>query len=168
MTKKDIKTIIHSACELGAIEAKLVEAASVVTAPWVRMKCRFGCCGYNSSLCCPPNTPTYLETREVISCYKHALLIHCRDSASPTRIACELERQIFLSGYYKAFGLGSGPCRLCSKCNLKRCTHTESARPSMEACGIDVYATVRANGYPISVVQNYRDEGNYYGLVLIE
>jgi predicted metal-binding protein len=85
--KKDIKTFIHSACELGAFEAKLVEAASIVTAPWVRLKCRFGCDGYNTSLCCPPNTPTYLDMREVISCYKHALLIHCKDTAAPPALS---------------------------------------------------------------------------------
>jgi hypothetical protein len=38
----------------------------------------------------------------------------------------------------------------------------------MEACGIDVYATVRANGYPIKVVKTYDCKGNYYGVVLIE
>jgi hypothetical protein len=38
----------------------------------------------------------------------------------------------------------------------------------MGACGIDVYATVRANGYPIAVVNDYTDKANYYGLVLIE
>jgi hypothetical protein len=38
----------------------------------------------------------------------------------------------------------------------------------MEACGIDVYATVRANGFPIEVVEDGACEQNYYGLVLIE
>lgn len=38
----------------------------------------------------------------------------------------------------------------------------------MEACGIDVYETVRANGYPIEVVKDYSDDANYYGIVLIE
>jgi len=46
--------------------------------------------------------------------------------------------------------------------------HTGQARPSMEACGIDVYATVRANSYPIEVVKDYSDDADYYGLVLIE
>jgi predicted metal-binding protein len=79
-----------------------------------------------------------------------------------------MERRIFLAGFYKAFGLGNGPCQLCVRCNTKRCIHTEQARPSMEACGIDVYATVRANGYPIEVVKDSSDDANYYGLVLIE
>jgi predicted metal-binding protein len=169
MTKAHIKKFIRSACELGALEAKPVKAASIVTAPWVRLKCRFGCDGYNTSLCCPPNTPTWFEMREVISSYEHALLIHCKEVDSSTRIVCELERQIFLAGYYKAFGLGAGPCRMCGgKCNLKRCVHTENTRPSMEACGIDVYATAKANGYPIAVVKDYKDKANYYGIVLIE
>jgi hypothetical protein len=37
----------------------------------------------------------------------------------------------------------------------------------MESCGIDVYATVRANDFPIEVVKNRACEQNYYGLVLI-
>lgn len=37
----------------------------------------------------------------------------------------------------------------------------------MGSCGIGVYATVRANGYPIKVVKDYSDDANYYGLVLI-
>jgi predicted metal-binding protein len=166
--KTTLKTFIRQAHELGALEAKLIKAASIVTAPWVRLKCRYGCGGYNTSLCCPPHTPTYLEIRDVIASYQYALLIHCKELGSITTIVCDLERRIFLTGYHKALGMGSGPCQLCEKCNSKRCIHTEEARPSMEACGIDVYTTVRSNGYPIEVVKNYSDDANYYGLVLIE
>ncbi len=104
----------------------------------------------------------------MVSCYKHAILIRCKDVGISTSIVCEMERRMFLAGYYKAFGLGNGPCMLCGSCNFKRCNHAEQARPAMEACGIDVYATVRANGYPIEVVKDYSDDANYYGLVLIE
>jgi predicted metal-binding protein len=79
-----------------------------------------------------------------------------------------LEREIFLAGFYKALGFGSGPCRGCPECNFDGCRHPEDARPSMEACGIDVFATVRANGCPIEVVRDEGDEQNYYGLVLID
>lgn len=50
----------------------------------------------------------------------------------------------------------------------KSCIHAGQVRPSAEACGIDVYSTVRANGYPIEVVKDYSDDPNYYGLVLIK
>lgn len=38
----------------------------------------------------------------------------------------------------------------------------------MEACGIDVFTTVRANGFPIKVVKEPNCKANYYSLVLIE
>ena len=86
------------------------------------MKCQFGCDGYGSNLCCPPNTPTPEEMRKVIDCYKKAILIHKTDLGSITKIVVKLEREIFLSGYYKALGLGAGLCCLCkfikSDCRL--------------------------------------------------
>jgi hypothetical protein len=38
----------------------------------------------------------------------------------------------------------------------------------MEACGIDVFATARANGFPIEVVEDYCCDENRYGVVLID
>jgi predicted metal-binding protein len=166
--KTDMKRLVLRSLELGAMSAKIVKAATIVTAAWVRIKCQFGCGGYNSNHCCPPATPTPEETQEIIDCYKRALLVHSRGIGSPTEIVATLEREIFLAGFHKAFALGAGPCMICRKCDLKRCKEPEKARPSMEACGIDVYATVRANGYPIEVVKDCSCEGNYYGLVLID
>jgi predicted metal-binding protein len=80
-----------------------------------------------------------------------------------------MEREIFLSGHYKALGLGAGPCRLCNTCAFgKGCRHPDEARPAMEACGIDVFATVRKHGFNINVVKTYSDPQHYFGLVLIE
>ena len=164
----DVKDFVRRACELGATDAKVVKADSIVTAAWVRLKCQFGCGGYNTSYCCPPHTPTPQQTQEVISCYTRALLIHCQSDVRPSAIVTKLEREIFLNGFYKALGFGAGPCRLCQECNLEQCIQPENARPSMEACGIDVYATAHANGFPIEVVKDYTCEENYYGLILID
>ncbi|MCX6112735.1 MAG: DUF2284 domain-containing protein [Proteobacteria bacterium] len=153
---------------LGAKEAKIIDAKTIITAAWVRMKCQFGCDGYGSNLCCPPYTPKPEETRKVIDCYKKAILIHNTNKGSITKTIVKLEREIFLSGYYKALGFGAGPCRLCKDCSLDNCRHTEKTRPSMESCGIDVYETARRNGYPIEVVKNTKCKDNYYGIVLIE
>jgi predicted metal-binding protein len=54
-SKRSFVMGLGRASELGAHEAKLVDASSVVTAPWVGLKCRFGCAGYNTSLCFPPD-----------------------------------------------------------------------------------------------------------------
>jgi Predicted metal-binding protein len=45
------------------------------------------------------------------------------DTVDPTEIIVMLKRNIFLAGYYKAFGLGAGPYRLCEECTLKECRH---------------------------------------------
>jgi predicted metal-binding protein len=164
----DLNTYLQRAREMGAVEAKVIDPASIVTAAWVRYKCQFGCGGYNSSLCCPPHSPKPEQTRAVIDCYNRAILIHCKRNGDPKKIARELEREIFLTGYYKALGLGDGPCRLCDKCNLERCIHPRDARPSMEACGIDVYATARGNGFPIEVVKDRTCDQNYYGVILVD
>lgn len=159
---------LRQARELGAAGAKAIRAESVVTAPWVRLKCQYGCGGYGSSLCCPPHSPTPEETARVIAGYRRALLIHCRRTPRPTPLVVALEREIFLAGHYKAFAFGAGPCRLCRSCELDGCRHPEEARPSMEASGIDVFATARANGFPIQVVREAGDAEHYYGLVLVD
>jgi len=162
-----MKRYIKQARELGAKEAKLIQAKSIVTAEWVRLKCQFGCSGYGKRLTCPPYSPTPEQTKRMLAEYTHALLIHGDEYTDIRWIIATLERAIFLDGYYKAFGMGAGPCHLCSACP-KFCKHPEEARPSMEASGIDVYATAHANGFPIAVVKKRTCPENYYGVVLIQ
>jgi predicted metal-binding protein len=164
----DYKKFVKKAVELGALDAKIIDANTIVTAAWVRMKCKFGCGGYGTNNCCPPNTPTPEEMRDVIDCYKKAILVHKKKLGTITKIIVELEREIFLCGYYKAFGLGAGGCTLCKSCPKHGCKKHDQTRPSLESCGIDVYATVRANGFPIEVVRDRKSDQNYYGVVLID
>jgi predicted metal-binding protein len=164
----ELEHFVAHARELGAEDAKVIDAASIVTAPWVRLKCQFGCGGYNSSLCCPPHSPMPEETRRAIDCYQRAILIHCKPGVSVKEIVVAIEREVFLDGFYKAFSLGSGPCSLCDECDFASCVHPYRARPSMEACGVDVYATARGNGFPIEVVRDRTCDQNYYGVVLVD
>jgi predicted metal-binding protein len=166
--KPRLAQFVRQARELGAAGAKTIRADSVVTAAWVRLKCQYGCGGYGSSLCCPPHSPTPEATARVLAGYRRALLLHCRRPTRPTPLVVALEREIFLAGYHKAFGFGAGPCRLCRECDLDGCRRPAEARPSMEGSGIDVFATARANGFPIEVVRDTDDDENYYGLILIE
>lgn len=159
---------IKRAKELGVAEAKIISAKSIVTAEWVRLKCQFGCSGYGRSLMCPPHSPTPQETSKAIACYGYGLLLHFDRRMDIGGVVAKLERQIFLDGYYMSLGMKAGPCMFCERCPGKFCRHPEKARPSMEACGIDVYATVRANGLPIEVLRTAKCRGNFYGLVLIE
>jgi predicted metal-binding protein len=162
------------ALERGADHAKIIETSSIMTAPWVRRKCQFGCFGYGRSLCCPPYTPTPEEMRQTLDAYTHAILIHRHWQKGYqvvdefNDLVVDLEIALFLDGYYKAWSMGSGPCRRCKKCDTAgSCMHADRARPSMEACGIDVFATARVHGLPIHVVRNHKEERDLFGLVLV-
>ncbi len=160
--------------EMRVDGAKMIDPRSVFTAEWGRMKCQFGCTGFGLSHCCPPHTPTPDVTRKVINSYQKAILLHRRlPKGEKTKHFNEtivnLEIKIFLDGYYKAWSMGSGPCRLCKECDLATaCKHGFEARPSMEACGIDVFKTARGNGFPIEVVKTHEEERNIFGLILVE
>ena len=174
-TKANAKLSDRQLCELakkksGVIDACIISPSEVETAAWVRLKCQFGCDGYGLCLVCPPFTPTPQQMREVLDAYRRAILLHCTPQADVKAIVAELEREIFLKGFFKAFGLGAGPCYSCKECNLKekQCRHAERARPAMEACGIDVFSTVRKVGFPIEVIQTTRQCPNYYGLILVD
>lgn len=160
--------LAERAVALGALAAKVVPASTVRTGEWVRWKCRFGCGGYGSSLVCPPHTPTPDETQALLDEFRRAVLFES-PLGRTKKIAAELERELFLDGYYRAFGLGAGPCNLCRTCTFDEgCRYPRRARPSMEAVGIDVYATARRNGFTINVVRNRQDPQHYFGLVLVE
>jgi predicted metal-binding protein len=162
------REIIRAAIELGAKSAKIVAPRRVVTGHWVRWKCCYGCSGYQSSLMCPPFTPSPAQTREMLDEFKRAVLFEA-DRGKPKKIALALESKLFLQGFYKAFGLGAGPCSLCKACAFEKgCRNPELARPSMEGCGIDVFATARRHGFTIHVVRNRNDAQHYFGLVLID
>ena len=156
------------ALELGALGAKVISPGTVVTGQWVRWKCQFGCGGWGRSLVCPPHTPTPDQTRKVLDEFHRAVLFQS-PGGQAKKIAAALERRLFLSGFYKAFGLGAGPCHLCETCAFEKgCRHPREARPCMEACGIDVYATVRRHGFTLNVVRTHQEEQHYYGMVLVD
>jgi predicted metal-binding protein len=171
---KPVEAYCQESLELEVDRAELIDPRSVTTAEWVRMKCQFGCPGFGMSHCCPPHTPTPEVTRKVIDSYQKAILLHRRltkgeRSKNFTETIFRLEIKIFLDGYYKAWSMGSGPCRLCKECDLSAsCRHGYEARPSMEACGIDVFKTARDNGFPVEVIKTHQEERNIFGLILVE
>ncbi|MFA6357292.1 MAG: DUF2284 domain-containing protein [Candidatus Omnitrophota bacterium] len=158
---------IKLAKEMGFSGAKVIPVKTIAVAEWVRFKCQFGCDGFGQSLTCPPYSPTPDLTRKILSFYEQALLVHGDGYTDVHDLIPKLEKEIFLDGYFKALGMGAGPCQLCAKC-AKTCRHPDKTRPSMEACGIDVFTTVRSNGFSVKVLKTQEGRGNYYGVVLIE
>lgn len=173
----DLEIFLSAAREMGARDAVVVSPRDdVITAHWVRIRCQFGCPEYGRCLTCPPHSPTAEQTRKILDEYTAGILLHGDRTKTLREIGRELERQIFLAGFYKAFAFLCGPCRLCRRCVVEKsqrgrprfCRHGYSARPAMEAAGIDVFATARRAGLPIEVVTNCDCPQNYYALVLVE
>lgn len=150
----------------GACRAETIRAEDVVTAPWTIFKCKYGCPTYGKSRCCPPVAPTWKETREILDSFERGILFCSHDVSVITPAAIEVSRELFLDGYYKAIAFGSGECRKCARCNLERCNFPGTTLPTMEGCGIDVYATARGNGFNIDPVRDREEEPNYFGLIM--
>jgi predicted metal-binding protein len=180
---KTLEVYCKKALEMGMDGAKVIDPHSITTAEWVRMKCQFGCPMFGKRLTCPPHTPAPDVTRKVLDSYQKAILFHRKlengDRARGleenifrvefNRTIVRLEIEVFLDGYYKAWSMGSGYCRLCKECDPTGfCEHGFEARPAIEACGIDVFKTARDNGFHIDVVRTHEDEMNIFGLVLVE
>ncbi len=177
---RDLSEYGLRAVEGGATHAKQIAPDSVVTAPWVRLKCQFGCPGYGKSYCCPPNTPTPEQTREILDSYQRAILFHIEVPDMPEKgkryrkffdMLVDLEGEIFKDGYYKAFVFLAGPCRLCKECGIledRPCNFLHRARPCMEACGMDVFQTARNNGFFIEPLRERTETNNEYCLMLVD
>jgi len=174
----ELDEYVKRAKSMGVSKAKIIDVRNVVVANWVRMKCQFGCGGYGECLTCPPYSPTPEFTKRMFGEYSKGLLMQIED-ISPAReekvfnkfkkTVANLEREIFLDGYYKAFGMTAGPCSFCRSCDITRlCKHPHLARPSMESCGIDVYQTARNCGFSLKVVKSRDLPCSYVSLILIE
>jgi len=173
MTDERLQPYLQQALDRGADHAVAVRTADVVTAPWVRMKCQFGCGNFGRSLCCPPRSPAPEQTRTILDSFSVGLLLHRHVVSGRglvddfNEVAVDLERALFFDGFYKAWAVGSGPCMRCKECG-ETCRHADRARPSMEACGIDVFATARAHDLPIHTLHDRKEERDFYALVLAE
>lgn len=160
----------------GARDVVVISASSIVVSEWVLMKCKFGCDGYNQCLTCPPHSPSPEQTKRILASYSRALLVHFvnekkgrqRKWPSLRKIMGDAERALFLDGFERAWALAAGPCDLCAECTMDVCAHPEYARPSMEACGIDVFSTAHAAGLPLRVVTSREQPIDLYCLLLID
>ncbi len=154
----------------GFRRAVPIPTEKIVTAPWVRLKCRYGCGGFGKNLQCPPYGRDDVETGRLLKSYKWALLLEGTPPGRQfhQRLLC-LEKKAFLSGLHKAFVLGAGPCTVCDKCPGEgACNRSDLARPSMEASGIDAYQTAEAAGIYLTPVKEKGQYVKYLGLLLLE
>ncbi len=172
--------------EKGASLTRVISAENIFVEDWVRQKCEFGCRRYATNFTCPPYSPTPEETRRRLKDYKLALLVEfpgrteIEELQKMNELMCELEREAFLGGLYKAFAYGATVCRICGdvcpagefsnpgKSSKKECVDQRRIRPPMESVGIDVYQTARKAGLEIHVIQDEGEPFKRFGLLLLE
>lgn len=155
----------------GMIDPKIIRVRNIVLGEWVRWKCKYGCPSYGKWLTCPPYSPTPTETRALLREYRSALLFRMKpDARKMLESLTDLERRIFLEGYRKALAFSGGSCNLCKVCNIRSrvCRKPEIARPSMEACGIDVFETARKAGYEVSILKHKKSKFTYFGMIILD
>jgi predicted metal-binding protein len=176
--------IVRKAVEVGASDARPIDAQDIVLDERVTLKCRVPLCpDYGRNLMCPPNVPSMDDFRRILSRYRVAILVQVRTpvpahgqghpdwfagARALHQIVNRLESHCFSLGLRFAAGFIGGSCRLCSDCPGpgNACHHAFQARPSMEAIGIDVVATAERAGLPLGFP--VRDEVVWTGLVLLE
>lgn len=161
---------IQTAKDQGFRTAVLLNSSEIVTEPWVALKCQFGCEKYGKGLQCPPFSMEVEKTRELLKSYTKCLLVESTPpGAQFHKKLLALERAAFLQGKHKALVFGAGPCTLCPDCDTtKPCAQPGKARPSMEACGIDVYETMKNAGLELSPRTEKNQYVKYIGMLLID
>ena len=177
----DRKNLEEKFSEYNFTDFKWIDPKKIVTSNWVRMKCIFGCKEYGKTAACPPNLPSVSECAQFFQEYREAVIFHFekRVDKPEDRFAwtrkldlklLELEREIFLSGYVKAFLLFLDSCNICDECAgvKEKCKHPKLSRTSPEAMCVDVFATARQIGYPIDVLSDYKQPMNRYAFLMIE
>ncbi len=183
LSTAECEDIKRKAMKQGFTEAYLLRASDVVTARWVGLKCRYGCANYNTNWCCPPASPTLQTFKELLGEYEVALLLvgernnehfyrnsplKRRQQIKEWKQTISLERKLFLMGYYKAFGLPAETCALCKQCAYpEQCRFPNDKRPSIEACGIDVFATIKRLGFSAHLARNLKETYKNYSMILV-
>ena len=160
---------------------KFIDPEKIVVSQWVRMKCIYGCGEYGRNASCPPNVPSVFECERFFQEYSAAVIFrfekkvgkpedrHAWSSKVNTKLS-KLEREVFLSGYERAFLLFMDSCCICAECSGERenCKEPRLSRPSPEAMAVDVFTTVRQFGFPIEVCTDYSQRMNRYAFLMVE
>jgi predicted metal-binding protein len=165
----------------GYKDFRWIKPADITVSHWVRLKCMYGCRGYAQNASCPPNVPQVQECERFIREYSEAVVFHFAKKVDPPEARhkwsrkvnlklLDLERDVFISGFHKAFLLFMDTCRLCDECSGKKgeCKNPKKARPAPEAMAIDVFSTVRKCGYPIDVLSDYSQVMNRYAFLMVQ
>ncbi len=160
--------LVDVALSLGCVEAKIIPTKNIMLGNWVKLQCQYGCSHFGKLFTCPPCTPNADDMSDILMDYQQALLIKASSAKDVHKIVLSLESRLKTQGEYKAFGLEALPCDLCEVCTVEtQCQFPEEARPTLQACGIDVPQTVSGTGWDVATEHSPCSEAYPFGMVLI-
>ena len=175
--RRELDALFH---KHGYRDFKWIDPQRIVVSQWVRLKCMYGCGEFGQNAACPPNTPSVAECERFFRKYTDAVIFHFEKKVDKPEDRhawsrevnvglFKLEREVFLSGYERAFLLFMDSCNICATCSVERgtCIEPKIARPSPEAMAMDVYSTVRGVGYPIEPLTDYSQAMNRYAFLMV-
>ncbi|MFC1980811.1 DUF2284 domain-containing protein [Chloroflexota bacterium] len=180
--KKDLDKYRLHAIELGATDARVITADTVVIDERVVAKCTYPkCTGYGTNANCPPYAMSPDQVRKVVNNFRYGIFIKLEVPSSDiagaaarekkltlpyirkfAEIVAKIEARAFYDGYYLALGFGSGTCKtiFCPDINCQAlvrgqsCPHRLKARSSLEAVGIDCFSTATKVGWKVYPIGN--------------
>lgn len=166
--KDACETLPDRAIELGALDARIIDAGQIVFDDRSYLKCRFGCDRWGRYWTCPPNlvlTPE--QFMAAFGKYSQGIIIKTVDPQTGQDVALAVEKEAMLvCGRMFAFAMV-----LCVKCETcawpEPCHYPHLARPAMDAYGVDIGKTVEPLGFTVEFDQEGKLLPAWYSLVLI-
>ncbi len=144
----------------------------------VRDMCEMNSCGrYGTNWQCPPGAGELADLEKRAKGYTDALLFNAvypledsfdfegmMDAKDRFIKICHQVLDAVRCFFPESFVMGAGGCNICPECTYPNdpCRFPDRAIASMEACGIDVYATSRQFGFDYINGQN---TVTYFGIV---
>ncbi|MFH1625021.1 MAG: DUF2284 domain-containing protein [Pseudomonadota bacterium] len=161
LSKELLEELILFAGELGISALREFDPSLLVPEERIRLFCVEDKCGnYGKNYMCPPYVGPIGQIKERLAKYKTGILFQYSEPCDVKKNRKEVEKtkidfhkrvlqlEDFLNdkGLADVWGLIGGTCGLCTDCYAKLrepCPYPGSARPSLEAMGIDLIALLK-------------------------
>jgi len=162
------QSLVKKALDLGALDARLIDTQRIVFDPRSYLKCRFGCSRWGRYWTCPPHLVISPELfMEAFAQYSRALIIQTADPPKGQDVTVAIEKEAMLTSN-SPFAFAMVLCVKCETCAYPEpCRFPHLARPSMDACGIDIGATVAPLGFKVEFDPEGRLLPAWYSTVLV-
>ena len=165
----NLTPLIERACEMGAVDAKIISAEQIVFDPRSHLKCRFGCNRWGRYWTCPPNLQlSHGQFQEGFRRYQHAMFIKALDPKQGQEISVAIEKEAMLA-HNCPFSFALAMCVQCEACAFPEpCRYPHLARPSMDGYGVDIGRTVKSIGFKVEFDKEGKRLPVWYVMVLLD